>query len=327
MLILEAHDISWKGRDDFRLEGLNIRIHAGERWGIAGMAGSGKTSFTKILAGIAHTDTGWVRFFGEQLEDPRELLIPGHAGIAYLSQFFELPRNYFVNELINYDNKLSAEETAELSRRCKLEHLINRKSQELSGGEKQRLALARLLVRKPRLLILDEPFSNLDLIHRSLLKEVLDALEREDHLTIMIVAHDPMDLLPWADKIMLMHQGTCLQTGAPHEVYTQPVNEIAAGLLGSFNKLSGAAWMRLIEGIQPMQHDRNYMARPADLLAVPHKDGRLTVIDSRFFGTHWQVLVELNELRAWTFSFNRLMNGELVDIEVRTPPFVALRNE
>jgi iron(III) transport system ATP-binding protein len=157
--------------------GLNGRIsftqQKARKLAIAGETGSGKSTLLKMIAGLAQPAEGEIRFRGERVLGPQERLVPGQPGIAYLSQHFELWNNYRVEEILSYANDLSVEAAAALYAICRIDHLLARRTDQLSGGERQRIALARLLVRPPRLLLLDEPFSNLDHIHKSLLKTVI----------------------------------------------------------------------------------------------------------------------------------------------------------
>ena len=116
-----------------------------------------------------------------------------------------------MEELLEYANKLPATEAASLYKLCRIDHLLKRKNDQLSGGEKQRIALARLLVGSPKLLLLDEPFSNLDLIHKNILKSVIEDIGERMKLTCMLTSHDPMDTLSWADEIIVRKDGQIIQ--------------------------------------------------------------------------------------------------------------------
>lgn len=204
---------------------------------IAGETGSGKSTLLKMIAGLVQPDTGTVTFMGKKVKGPDEQLIPGHPGIAYLSQHYELRNHHRMEELLAYANELSDEEAGQLYDVCRISHLLKRKTTELSGGEKQRIALARLLVTAPRLLILDEPFSNLDLIHKNILKEVLRDVRDRLQVSCLLASHDPLDTLSWADELLVLREGQVVQRGAPQLVYDRPADAYVAELMGSCNEV------------------------------------------------------------------------------------------
>jgi ABC-type sulfate/molybdate transport systems ATPase subunit len=179
-------------------------------------------------------------FEAERVKGPDEKLIPGHPAIAYLPQDFELRNNYRMEELLQYANKLAGEKAGALYEVCRINHLLKRKNDQLSGGEKQRIAIARLLVSSPKLLLLDEPFSNLDMIHKTILKSVIRDIGEQLNITCIMVSHDPLDTLSWADDIIVMKAGKLVQQGTPMQIYQQPVNEYIAGLFGKYNLLDEA---------------------------------------------------------------------------------------
>jgi len=217
----------------------DVRMVLSKGWklGIAGETGSGKTSLLKTIAGLM---PGGSVFFEEQrVLGPLEKLIPGHPGIAYLSQQFELPQHLRIEQVLEYANELPEEEAQELFRVCQIDHLMKRKTHQLSGGERQRIALAKLLIAAPRLLLLDEPFSNLDMIHKEVLKSVIRDIGRKLDITCMLVSHDPLDTLSWADEILVLRSGKVVQQGPPIQVYQAPVDEYVAGLFGKYNLIDG----------------------------------------------------------------------------------------
>jgi ABC-type sulfate/molybdate transport systems ATPase subunit len=163
---------------------------------------------------------------------------------------------------LDYANKLGTNESAKLFDVCRISHLLKRKTDQVSGGEKQRIALARLLVGSPRLLLLDEPFSNMDPIHKSMLKAVLQDISDQLQITCLLTSHDPLDTLSWADEIGVMQRGELIQKGPPAEVYHQPKNEYIAGLFGTYNLFDeGAA--AILPALRNMhQVSGRYFARP-----------------------------------------------------------------
>jgi iron(III) transport system ATP-binding protein len=232
MAWLRVEDVSkWIGTQQV-LAPLHLQVDRQQRIGIAGATGSGKSTLLKIIAGLEQSDTGRVYLEDQPVNGPLEQLIPGHPRIAYLSQHFELRNNYWVHEILSYANTLSSTQANQLYQRCDIAHLLNRRTHQLSGGERQRVALARLLSGQPDLLLLDEPFSNLDWIHKTTLQRIIEALHTEDGLTLMMVSHDANDLLGWADEIWILHEGKLIQQGTPQSVYFQPAIPTLNGLFG-----------------------------------------------------------------------------------------------
>jgi ABC-type sugar transport system ATPase subunit len=240
MSLLEVINIEKKKAEKFWVKDVSFTQDEFQKIGIVGETGSGKSTLMKMIAGLVQPDSGEMRFKGTRIKGPDEQLLPGRKGIAYLSQYFELRNHYRVEELLSYANTLTDEAADQLYRICRIDHLVKRRTDELSGGEKQRIALARLLITAPELLLLDEPYSNLDLLHKKILKSVVRELSEKMGITCILVSHDPQDILSWADHIMVMKDGEVIQRGTPREIYHQPVDEYTAGLFGSYNLIDPA---------------------------------------------------------------------------------------
>lgn len=255
-----------------------------QKLAIAGETGSGKSTLLKIMAGLEHPDEGIAYFQNKKIKSPLDVLIPGHPGIAYLSQHFELRANYYVEELLSYANQLPEQEANALFRLCRIDHLLRRKVDQLSGGEKQRIALARLLVGKPQLLLLDEPFSNLDPIHKDILKAVLHEISGWFKTTCILTSHDPLDTLSWADEILVMRGGQKLQQASAAEVYYHPADYYTAGLFGSYNLVSEDTAKRLQGAEAFVQPRRKLFIRPEQLSILPNTGGSWTIHETRFSG-------------------------------------------
>jgi ABC-type sugar transport system ATPase subunit len=221
------------------LKDISFVLRKGQRLAFAGETGSGKSTLLKTIAGLATPKEGAVWFEGIKVTGPLQRLIPGQPGIAYLSQHFELWHNYRVEDILSYTNDLSPDEAQSLYKICHIDHLLLRRTDQLSGGERQRIALARLLVHPPRLILLDEPFSNLDMIHKRVLKTVIRDIGTKFDITTVLVSHDPYDTLTWADELIVLKEGRILQQGRPREVYDHPLDEHVAGLLGDYTLHNG----------------------------------------------------------------------------------------
>ncbi len=315
MDFLRVTNISKKHGADFLLDNISFSQTAGHRIAIAGETGSGKTTLMRIIAGLGQADSGNVFFEGKQVKGVDEKLMPGHKGIACLSQHFELPNKYRVSELLAYANDLTHEANEELYAVCDIQHLMHRWSHTLSGGEKQRVALAKLLTTAPRLLLLDEPYSNLDLHHRRQLKNVVWNLGEKLGVTCMLISHEPDDILPWADEVFVMRYGRIIQQGAPREVYKQPNSEYVAGLLGPYNTMSTALATSL--GLPP---NGLPIVRPEDITLSTNKVGVPAIIDRiLYLGGHCELIVIAEgQLLTMSLPNGRYKKGDIIQIQIKT---------
>jgi iron(III) transport system ATP-binding protein len=237
-----------------------------------------------LIGGLLQPVSGTIRLRNQPVQGPAEKLVPGHEQIAYLSQFFELPKFLRVEQVLKYASGMSEPAMNRIIRICEIDHLLERKTDQLSGGERQRIALARLLVTAPELLLLDEPFSNLDAMHRIQMKYVLERVSDQLGITSILVSHDSGDTLPWADFIFVLQDGQLVQQGRPEQIYRKPVNAYAASLFGKFN-------------LFPMDVNtpgNQVFLRPDDLVFSNSPDAELTGKVSRisFNGPHYEVQVE-----------------------------------
>lgn len=259
MAFLEVKGLYKKEEDRDAVNGISFRQQPFQKIGIAGETGSGKTTLLKMIAGLLQPDAGEVYFNDEKVPGPFDQLIPGHKGIGYLSQHFELRNNYWVDDFLEMANRLTEEEAYRIYTVCEITHLLKRRTHQLSGGEKQRIALARLLTGSPQLLLLDEPFSNLDMLHKETMKQVIRNLGNQWGISCIIVSHEPADLLAWADEILLLKDGLVVQQGSPKQVYTNPMNAYAAGLLGEYSLVDAAILQ------QPVVKNKQLFLRPHQL--------------------------------------------------------------
>jgi len=269
-----------------------------EQIAIAGATGSGKSTLLQTIAGLVQSSAGSVIFEGKKVRGPADKLVPGHADIAYLSQQYELPGFLRVEQVLRYANKLTPEAANRIYEVCRISHLLGRRTDQLSGGERQRIALALLLVTAPQLLLLDEPYSNLDMGHKSILKAVIEDISEELDITCTLISHDPADTLSWADKILVLQDGQILQQGTPEQIYRQPVNAYVAGLFGKYNTIPAhqARAFARFTGVQ--ENGKTLLVRPEHFQLVASADQGLagTVRKVQFFGSYHEIEVQLAEV-------------------------------
>ncbi len=293
MPFLSVNNISKKATDGIALDAISFSQQQFEKIAIAGETGSGKTTLLKIIAGLTQTDRGTVYFENEKVAGPEEKLLAGHPSIAYLGQHFELLNNYWVHELLEYANDLTPQFADKLYKLCKIDHLVNRRTNQLSGGERQRIALAKLLTKSPKLLLLDEPFSNLDVLHRKIIRQVIADVSAELQISCILVSHDAADLLSWADTLLVLKDGKVVQQGTPEQVYNQPVSTYCAGLLGDYNLINTAKIQ-----IAGMKTGDVLMIRPEHTHVLRTSTSTMfqgKVINIEFFGSHYLLYINCND--------------------------------
>lgn len=272
-------------------------ISAGKKVALMGETGSGKSTVMKMMAGLVQPSSGNTFFEGSRVKGPDEVLLPGHEAIAYLSQHFELRNNYRVHELLEMANKMEDEEAVVIYSICRINHLLDRKVHQLSGGERQRIALARLLVGKPRLLLLDEPFTNLDLFNNRIINDVIRQICNKMAITCVLVSHDPVEVLSWADELLIMKHGELIFQGSPKEAYAMPKDEYIAGLLGEYNMISPAQeTLYTLFGFEGKKETMFVRPEKIDIGKDPTKGIPGFVIEVKFLGAHHSLLVKTNEM-------------------------------
>lgn len=297
MSLLEVSRVSKQGESRPVLQSVSFTQRRFQKIAIAGETGSGKSTLLKIIAGLAQPDDGEVTFGNEKVKGPAEKLVPGHPEIAYLSQHFELPGALRVEQVLSYANVLSEEAARNLYAVCQIDHLLHRRTDELSGGERQRIALTRLLISSPKLLLLDEPFSNLDRGHEHTLESVIQTVGKKLKITLILVSHEPLEILSWADKILVMRDGQIVQKGPPEKIYRQPVNQYVAGLFGKYNLLSADQSTLFLRKGDAWINKKTIMVRPESFHFVARGKGAPgKVVKSDFFGSYYEVEVLVKEV-------------------------------
>jgi iron(III) transport system ATP-binding protein len=222
---------------------VGFRVERGEVFVLLGPSGCGKTTTLRMIAGFEPADRGEVRLDGILLEGPGVHMRPEKRDIGFIFQDYALFPHLTVLENVIYGLK-SMSKSQRCDRGMELLELVgladcrDRKPQELSGGEQQRIALARSMAPAPKLILMDEPFSNLDAALRSSTRaEVRDLLARQG-MSAILVTHDQEEALSFADRIAVMNHGHIEQVGRPEQVYRRPQTTFVAQFLGRTNLLS-----------------------------------------------------------------------------------------
>ena len=292
--ILTVTNLSLTENGFSALQPISFRQKTGQKLALAGESGAGKSTLLQLVAGLIQPSTGVVQANGSFVRGPQDVLVPGHPGVAYLSQKSDLPQFLRVEQVLRYANKRPEAEAQAVYELCRIAHLMLRRTDQLSGGEQQRVALARLLLGAPQLLLLDEPFSNLDRTHKRLLQGIIEELGTRLGITCLLVSHDAADVLGWADEIIVLHRGRLVQRGTPEQLYHQPADEATAALFGDYNLIGGPARRALLPG-RRFARNTALLVRPEQLRLRPADAGGALgkVRAVRFLGSYSEVEVTL----------------------------------
>jgi iron(III) transport system ATP-binding protein len=225
------------------LAGVSLHVEAGEIVCLLGQSGCGKSTLLRIAAGVEEPTAGRVLLDGREVSGPARFLEPEKRGVGLMFQDYALFPHltvlgnvaYGIRGLPAADTRASAMRALE---RVGLGELADAYPHMLSGGEQQRVALARAVSPRPGVLLMDEPFSNLDRRLKDAVREETVAVIRETGATSMIVTHDPEDAMRIADRIVLMRKGRIVQTGSGEELYMHPNSLFVARFFSDFNEIA-----------------------------------------------------------------------------------------
>jgi len=218
------------------IQGLDLAVQPGELCVILGPSGCGKSTLLRLIAGLEEPDGGSIHIGGREVTR----LPPKDRGLAMVFQSYALYPHMSVFENMAFGLRLARHHRAEVERRViavakslHIAELLERKPAQLSGGQRQRVAIGRAIVREPKILLFDEPLSNLDADLRVRMRLELSRLHHRLNATMVYVTHDQVEAMTLADRMVLMHQGRIAQVGPPLELYQRPRNLFVAGFIGS----------------------------------------------------------------------------------------------
>ncbi|GAB4288840.1 MAG: ABC transporter ATP-binding protein [Roseovarius sp.] len=282
------------------LADVSVTIAENEFFTLLGPSGCGKTTLLRLIAGFEPPTRGVVRLGGEDITR----LPPNRRPVNTVFQNYALFPHMSVADNIAFGLRMLGKPRAEIAatvdemlRLVRMEELKSRRTSEISGGQQQRVALARALAPHPKVLLLDEPLSALDLKLRKEMQIELKRLQHETGITFVFVTHDQEEALTMSDRVAVMNRGRILQIGTPHEIYNRPGSRFVADFIGDTNFLSGRVEdgrVRLPTGeavAAPLSGQRGEVilaVRPEQVrLCAPGEDGALAaeVVDLVYFGT------------------------------------------
>lgn len=304
--MLRSQKLTYAYGDTFSLKPVSLQLKPGEITGIIGHSGSGKSTLLHLLAGLKEPASGKILLDGTPILTPAKKLVPGHGKIKLVTQQNTLFPNISIEENIAYELRYYEKSyrnarVSTLARALNIRPLLAKLPRELSGGEIQRVMIARALADEPLVLLLDEPMANLDRIHKKQVMLNLTEVVSQEQIACAMVTHDIYDAFGMADRLVIMKQGRVLQNGTSEEIYYHPRNRYVAELTGEVN-----SW------------DENRFFRPENVIFSPDGPWKGTVRTNVFQGSYYDVLLNTVNGPVAARSESRLKNGEEYRFQIRS---------
>ncbi len=284
------------------IRNLSLSMSKGEIMSFIGESGSGKSTFLKCLSGLEKINSGSIKLNGRVINDENVFVKPQNRNVGFVFQDYPLfPHLNLYNNITFNLSKEFYEKINYIIDLTNLKNLLKRYPYELSGGEQQRACIARALVREPDLLLLDEPFSNLDKSIKKTIKDEIHNIISETKTTSILVTHDINDSLDISDKILIFKAGLIQQFDDPVKMYCEPANCYCAEILGDLNKIK--------------LKNKEYYIRPEKLKICTKSNYEFLVHKSSFQGKNYIIEGELMGQKIKIFSEISYKKNEIVFID------------
>ena len=299
--MLKVENISFSYQEKPILNSISFELEKGENLAVIGESGCGKSTLLKLIYGLYDLDEGHILWNGTAVFGPKYNLIPGMDFVKYLAQDFDLMPFITVSEnvgkyLSNIYPQRKKERITELLEIVEMTDYATVKAKNLSGGQMQRVALARVLALEPKIVLLDEPFSHIDNFRKNSLRRKLFSYLKEKQITTIFATHDSSDVLSFADSVLVLKDGKIIEDGKPKTIYDNPKNKYIASLFGDVNEIA-------IDG-------KIALVYPHQLLVVEKSHLKVTVVNSFLVGSHYLIEANHNNSNIFFESENELSLGK-----------------
>lgn len=304
-MLLEINNLFFSHSKEKPLfQNLNLRFEAGRIIALAGESGCGKSTLLGLIYGLLDWESGEIIFDGNKLLGPKGNLVPGEAEMKFVAQNFDLMPYATVAENVgkfisNINLAKKRETVMELLEVVALQEFADVLPKYLSGGQQQRVAIARALSVLPKLLILDEPFSNLDFPRKIELRERLFRYVKQHQISLIISTHELQDIMPWLDQVVILQNGRLIQNDSPEETYRNPYNVYVAKLFGEVNIFSETEVIDF-ELSKPTYYPKEIKISETGLEAE--------IIESRFAGNYYWNKIKVRNKELIIYTEEKLNN-------------------
>jgi ABC-type sulfate/molybdate transport systems ATPase subunit len=301
--MLTVRDISFSYNDTPNLNSISFSLSKGKNLALIGESGCGKSTLLKLIYGLYDLDEGQIFWNDIEVLGPKYHLIPGMPFMKYLAQDFDLMPFITVAEnvgkyLSNFFPEEKKARIAELLEIVEMTEYTNVKAKFLSGGQMQRVALARVLALEPEVLLLDEPFSHIDNFRKNSLRRKLFGYLKEQQITCIVATHDSTDVLAFADEVAIIKEGKIIESGIPKFIYDNPRDKYVASLFGDVNEIEVNGELKFVY--------------PHQLKLTLYSDLKVEIVNSYFRGSHYLMEAKYGNRILFFENDAILENGEVV---------------
>ena len=317
MLKIDNLNYNYPGFTENVLTNINFDVQKGEVISVIGESGSGKSTLLKLIYGLLDFNEGEIKYGDKKLKGPLYNLIPGHKMMKYVAQDYDLLDFVTVGEnvgkfLSNFDLALkqkNIDEALDVVELTDFKHIFPNK---LSGGQRQRVSLARALAQQPAILLLDEPFSNLDQTLKLSIREKIMNWCKAHKITVIFTTHDLSDAFYTSDKILVLQNGNMIQFDEVENVRNFPASEYVTRLFGYVNVMRNDESAKL-----SINRDTSVVIYPEEIEISDNGNFKGKVIETKFQGRDYLVRFSFENIELLAYSTQKLIKDDIISFEVK----------
>lgn len=316
--VLEIKELNFDIEGKRIINNISLSLERHQIFALLGESGSGKSTLLKLISGLLEPLSGVLEIDGESIKPPSKKLIPGNEKVKIVRQDNPLFPNISLKENIEYELRFFNDEykdkrVSKLLKLTGLNAVANQLPRQSSEGEQQRASIARALADEPSLLLLDEPFSNLDYKNKSTLKNKIKDIVKDEKMACVFVTHDISDVFDTADKLAILREGQISQTDKPMSIYKYPQSIYNAAMTGEYNLVSRSNAKNYLN-VSTKQ--KEILIRPEEI-----KIGQISLLNGKVInqierGVYNEIILKVAKLKLKAFSMERYKLGQMVSFKL-----------